>query len=103
MIAIIKTGGKQYLVSKDSVISIEHIEGKPKKLVSFSDVLLVADKDGKLCTIGTPFIRGKKVEGVIIKQTRQKKIRVSKFKSKTRYSRIYGHRQMQTIVKIKKI
>ena len=100
-IAVIKTGGKQYKVKKDQVIKIEKIDAKEGEKVKF-DTLMVASTDGQEVILGKPSL-GEKVEGQIIEQGRNKKVRVVKYKRKTRYRRTYGHRQPFTKVKIMKI
>lgn len=98
--AVIQTGGKQYKVSKDSVLSIEKIIGEYKKgdKIVFNKVLLV--DDGKDTTIGTPYITGAKVAAEIIEIGRARKILVVKYKQKSRYLRRKGHRQPYFKVKI---
>jgi len=98
--AVIQTGGKQYKVSKGSLVSIEKIIGeyqKGDKLV-FDKVLLV--DDGKDTTIGTPYIAGAKVDAEIVEIGRARKILVVKYKQKSRYLRRNGHRQPFFKVKI---
>lgn len=101
--AVIKTGGKQYKVSKDSVVTIEKIKGEYKKgdKVVFDKVLLV--DNGKDTTLGTPFIDGAKVEGEILVIGRAKKLLVMKYKQKSRYLKRNGHRQPYFKVKITSI
>lgn len=101
--AVIKTGGKQYKVSKDSVVTIEKIKGEYKKgdKVVFDKVLLV--DNGKDTTLGTPFIDGAKVEGEISVIGRAKKLLVMKYKQKSRYLKRNGHRQPYFKVKITSI
>lgn len=98
--AVIQTGGKQYKVSKDSVVSIEKIKGEYKKgdKISFDKVLLV--DDGKDTTIGTPYITGAEVNAEIVEIGRARKILVVKYKQKSRYLRRNGHRQPYFKVKI---
>jgi large subunit ribosomal protein L21 len=98
MFAVIKTGGKQYLVSADQKIKIEKIEGKEGDKVTFSEVLLLAD-NGNI-QIGKPFITGTKVSGEIIKQARDRKKIIFKYHSKARVRKTRGHRQYFTEVKI---
>ena len=100
-IAIIKTGGKQYKVKEGDKIKIEKLEGKDNSKVSF-DTLLIATSDGKELSLGKPEL-GKKVEGKLIAQGRDKKVSVIKFKNKTRYLRNKGHHQLYTEVEITKI
>ncbi len=101
--AVIQTGGKQYKVSKGSLVSIEKIKGKYAKgdKISFDKVLLV--DDGKDTTIGTPYITGAKVDAEIVEIGRARKILVVKYKQKSRYLRRHGHRQPFFKVKITSI
>ena len=98
--AVIQTGGKQYKISKDSLLSIEKMKGEYKKgdKVSFDKVLLV--DDGKDTTIGIPYITGAKVNAEIIEIGRARKVLVMKYKQKSRYLRRNGHRQPFFKVKI---
>ncbi len=100
-IAVIKTGGKQYKVKVGDVIKIEKLDKKVGAKINF-DTLLISTTDAKEISIGKPSL-GKKVEASILKQDRDKKISVIKYKSKTRYIRNKGHRQNYTEVEIKKI
>jgi len=98
--AVIQTGGKQYKVSKGSVVSIEKIIGEYKKgdKLIFDKVLLV--DDGKDTTIGTPYIVGAKVDAEIMEIGRSRKVMVIKYKQKSRYLKRNGHRQPFFKVKI---
>ena len=97
MFAVIKTGGKQYIVAPNQKLRVEKLESKDEN-IEFSDILLI-EKDGKV-DIGTPTISGAKVTAKITKQDRAKKITVLKYKSKTRYQIKKGHRQPFTEVQI---
>jgi len=101
MFAVIKTGGKQYLVSPGDKIKIEKIEGKVGKEINFTDVLLI-QKNKKL-EIGTPIIKNAKVVGKILEQDKGEKVIVFKYKAKKRYRKKTGHRQFYTKVEIKDI
>ncbi|MBZ9569628.1 50S ribosomal protein L21 [Patescibacteria group bacterium] len=101
MLAVIKTGGKQYLVSPGDKIKIEKIEAKEGKEITFKEVLLL-EKQRKL-EIGTPLVKGAKVIGKVLKHGKRKKVIVFKYKSKTRYKVKKGHRQLFTEVEIIKI
>lgn len=98
--AIIRTGGKQYKVSEGEILEIEKPETE-KKLVEFKEVLLLVDEEG--VRIGQPLVEKVKVVGEILEQTKKKKIRVAKFRAKTGYRKVTGHRQKATKIKIKKI
>lgn len=104
--AVIQTGGKQYKVSKGSLVFIEKMKAKGVQYakgdkISFDKVLLV--DDGKDTTIGTPYIEGAKVNAEIMEIGRARKIMVVKYKQKSRYLRRNGHRQPFFKVKITSI
>ncbi len=101
MLAIIKTGGKQYKVAPGDKIKIEKIDKKEGNEITFKEVLLL-EKNRKL-EIGTPFIKGAKVVGKILSQGKDKKVIVFKYKPKTRYKKKAGHRQLFTEIEIIKI
>ncbi|AHF57555.1 50S ribosomal protein L21 [Spiroplasma eriocheiris] len=97
MFAIIKTGGKQIKVSQGDEIFVEMLEGNEGDKVNFNEVLMI---DGK---VGTPFLKGASVTGTILKQGKQKKIIVFKYKPKKNEHTKAGHRQPYTKVKIEDI
>ena len=98
MKAIIETGGKQYYVSEGSQIYVEKLEGVEGDKVVFDKVLMC---DG---VVGNPYLSSTKVEGKILKQGKQKKITVFKYKPNKRSTRVKkGHRQPYTKVEITKI
>ncbi len=101
MLAVIKTGGKQYLVQPGDKIKIEKINEEENKEVTFKEVLLV-EKNKKL-EIGAPLVKGAFVVGKILGQGKDKKVIVFKYKPKTRYKKKTGHRQPFTEVEITKI
>jgi large subunit ribosomal protein L21 len=98
MIAVIKTGGKQYLVSPGDKIKIEKIEKKEGEEVLFDEVLLL-EEGGKI-QIGKPFLSDIKISGKILNHGRKEKVIVFKYKSKTRRKKKKGHRQPFTEVEI---
>ncbi len=101
MLAIIKTGGKQYIVTAGQKVKIEKIDKKEGEQVEFSEVLLL-EKDGKT-QIGNPFIKEAKVIGKALRQDKAKKVIVFKYKNRKRYKKKQGHRQPFTEVEITKI
>lgn len=101
MLAVIKTGGKQYLVQPGDKIKIEKLEKKEGAEVTFFDVLLV-EKNNKV-EIGTPKVKEAKVVGKVLGQGKGDKIIVFKYKSKKRYKRKIGHRQPFTEIEITEI
>lgn len=98
MLAVIRTGGKQYRVAPGQRIKIEKIEGEEGNRVVFDEVLLVAD-NGKI-EIGQPLVAGTRASGKILEQGRSKKITILKYKPKKRYQVKKGHRQPFTAVEI---
>jgi len=101
MFAVIKTGGKQYIVEPGTKLKIEKVDDKEGKEITFKEVLLL-EKNKKL-EIGTPFVKGAKVIGKVLKQDKEKKVIVFKYKPKKRYRKKTGHRQPFTEVEITKI
>ena len=98
MFAIIETGGKQYRFTKDDVISIEKIAGKPGDNVTLDQVLLL--NDDKDINLGTPLLKGAKVSATIVNQAKADKVIVFKKKRRHNYRRLKGHRQELTYLKI---
>jgi large subunit ribosomal protein L21 len=103
MIAVIKTGGKQYKVSPKDKLKVEKLEGEEGAKIIFDEVLLISSEDGKDVNVGEPLVEKAKVEAKILKQARAKKVMVIKHKAKKRYNRKAGHRQYFTEVEIEKI
>ena len=99
--SIVKISGKQYKVSEGDTIEVNKLEGKPKTKLEFNEVLLLVDD--KKVSIGQPTVKGAKVTAEIVEQFKGEKIRVAKFKSKSRYRKVQGHRQQLTKIIIKKI
>jgi large subunit ribosomal protein L21 len=99
--AIITTGGKQYMVSPGDSINIESIEGDVGETIEFSEVLFLS-KDGER-SIGTPIVKGGKVKAEIVRNAKDKKVIVFKYKNKIRYRKKNGHRQAFTEINIKDI
>lgn len=97
-IAVIQTGGKQYLVSEGDVLSVEKLPESKGGKVSFDSVLLV--DDGSKATVGSPMVKGAKVSAEIIEEGRDKKVTVIHYRAKSRYFKKRGHRQPFTKVKI---
>lgn len=101
MLAIIKTGGKQYKVAEGDVVRVEKIEGETGAVVTFSEVLFTGN-DEKV-EVGMPLVKDAKVEAKIVKQDRAKKVWGIKHKPKKREKTKFGHRQPFTEVEIVKI
>ena len=103
MLAVIKTGGKQYQVKQGDVLSIEKLPDNQDgdKVVFDQVLLLIDDKDN--VTMGDPLVKGAKVEATLVRDYKDKKVTVIKYKAKTRYKKTVGHRQHQAEIKIEKI
>lgn len=91
-IAIIETGGKQYLVKPGQKIEVEKLPYKIGEKFDFEKVLLLGDE------IGKPYLENAKIPVEVINQKRQKKIIVFRYHNKTRYRKKKGHRQPTTVV-----
>ena len=102
MFAVIKTGGKQYIVSEGRTLKVELLAGEPGTELTF-EPLLVANEDGTDVKVGQPIVAGAKVTGKVVEHGRGEKISVIKFKRKVRYRRNVGHRQPFTLIEITKI
>src|SRR5215813_3877061 len=98
MFAVIRTGGKQYKVAKDDIISVEKLAGEPGATIEFGEVLMVGE--GAEVASGTPLLDGASVSATVVEQTRAAKIIVFKKKRRHNYRRKKGHRQPQTVLRI---
>ena len=98
MYAVIKTGGKQYRVQQGDVIFVEKLNAQADEAVTFDEVLLVGD--GDQAEVGTPVVKGAKVEGKVLAQVKSRKIVVYKYKAKKNERKKQGHRQPYTKVEI---
>ncbi len=99
MFAIVKTGGKQYKVAKNSVIRVEKIEGTLGTTIELDQVLMMGDAASS-SIIGTPTVNGAKIKAEIVSQFRDDKIIIFKKKRRQNYRRKNGHRQSLTELKI---
>jgi large subunit ribosomal protein L21 len=90
--AVIKLGGKQFIVSEGDIFTLERQDGLN------IDVLLVSE-NGKL-SVGEPFLTDIKVEAEILGEEKSRTLRVARFRAKSRHRRVYGHRQPLSRVKI---
>lgn len=100
MLAVIATGGKQYLVKTGDVLKVEKLVGDVGATITFDKVLLTANDDGSSAVVGMPNVSGTVVTATITKQGKHRTVRVEKFKRKVRYHKVHGQRQLFTEVKI---
>lgn len=99
--AVIKTGGKQYLVEEGRFYEFEKLEVEEGKPVVFEEVLLISDAG--TVKIGEPTLKDSKVTGKMLEQFKDDKVTVLKYKPKKRYRKTTGHRQRKSKVMIEKI
>ena len=100
--AIIQTGGKQYKVKASEILKIEQLEDlKPESKIEFKEIL--AYGDDKNIEIGSPFVKGAKVEAELLKNGKNRTILVFKKRRRKNSRRKNGHRQLFSLIKIKKI
>ena len=101
MYAIIETGGKQYKVTEGDVIFVEKLDVQEGAAVTIDKVLVVGD--GADVKVGAPYVEGATVAATAVKNGKEKKIIVYKYKSKKGYHKKQGHRQPYTKLEITKI
>ena len=101
MHAVVKTGGKEYRVSKGDLIRVERIEGKIGDQVTLKDVLMVS-KEGETL-VGTPHLTNVVIQGEIVQEIKGKKVLTYKMKRRKNYRRFKGHRQTYTYLKVNEI
>ena len=101
MYAVVKTGGKQYRVTKDDTILVEKLNADEGQTVTLTDVMLLGD--GDKVTVGTPVVANASVEAQVVNQTRGPKIIIFRRKRRKNHRRTQGHRQDLTLLKIKDI
>jgi large subunit ribosomal protein L21 len=104
MYAVIRTGGKQYRVASGQVIKIERLDGEVGETIAFDQVLMIGDEqEGGEPKIGAPLVDGAQVTAEVLEQGKAPKIIVFKKKRRKNYRRKRGHRQLQTVLRIRDI
>jgi large subunit ribosomal protein L21 len=101
MYAVVKSGGKEYKISKGDLLRVEKIPGKVGDEVTLKDVLMVSD--GDQVHVGTPLLPNAVVTGEIVQTVKGKKILIYKMKRRKNYRRTKGHRQTYTYIRVKEI
>ena len=101
MLAIFKTGGKQYSVKTGQILKVEKLKGNKGDSISFDNVLAISENSNH--TIGSPLVNGALVQAKILDQIRDKKIIVFKKRQRQNYRHTQGHRQYLTVLKIESI
>tara|TARA_B100001123_G_C15323442_1_gene1028684 strand:+ start:226 stop:732 length:507 start_codon:yes stop_codon:yes gene_type:complete len=101
MIAIFKTGGKQYCVEPGQILKVEKLEGEKGDSLTFSEILIISDKSQN--DIGNPLVKGASINAKIIDQIKDDKIIVFKKRRRKNSKQTRGHRQKLTLLKIESI
>jgi large subunit ribosomal protein L21 len=99
--AVIRTGGKQYRVTPNAVLTVEKLEAELGGTVTFNEVLALG-ADGSL-TLGAPTVAGARVTATVLEQTRADKVIIFRKKRRQNYRRKKGHRQDLTVLRIAEI
>jgi large subunit ribosomal protein L21 len=99
--AIVRTGGKQYRVEAGDILHVERLAAEVGAKVTLDDVLLVGDEGST--RVGAPRVENASVQGTVVAQGRDQKIRVFKYKKRKHYRRTKGHRQSFTAVRIDRV
>jgi len=101
MYAIIRTGGRQYRAEVGATLDVEKLPNEVNDTLEISDVLLVGD--GENTVIGQPVVEGAKVSATVVEQFRAPKVIVFKYRQRTKFRRMRGHRQYLTRIRIDNI
>jgi large subunit ribosomal protein L21 len=101
MYALVEYKGKQYKAEKGAQIQVDKIDAEKGSKIDIDTVLMVSD--GEKATVGTPYVKGAKVQIVVGETFKDKKVIVYKYKSKKDYHRTIGHRQRYTMVTVENI
>ena len=100
--AVIQTGGKQYKVKASDILKIEKIkDSKPESKIEFNEILAYGDENN--LEVGSPLVKGAKVEAEILKNSKNRTILIFKKRRRQNSRRKNGHRQQYSLIKIKKI
>jgi large subunit ribosomal protein L21 len=101
MYAVVKTGGKEYRISKGDIIRIEKLEGKVGDQITLKDILMVS-QEGQI-QFGSPYLSNAVITGEITQEIKGKKVLTYKMKRRKNYRRFKGHRQTYTYLKVNDI
>lgn len=100
MYAVIRAGGKQYRVQENDTVIVEKMDGEAGDKITLGEVLFIGGDSPKF---GAPTVEGASVTGTIVRQGKGKKIHGFTYIKVKNHQRHYGHRQLETVVKIDKI
>ena len=94
---LVQISGKQYFVKENELIAVDKLDGNRGDKITLDQILVYKGE------VGTPLVKGKKIEAEIVAQQKDEKIIVFKKKRRHNYRRKIGHRQEMTVLKINKI
>lgn len=100
--AVFKVGSSQYIGEEGTVLVVDKLLAKEKTKVIFPEVLFFA-KDEDNVLLGSPYIKGASVEAEVLEQGKGEKIRVARFRAKSRYRKVTGFRPQLSKIKITQI
>lgn len=98
MYAVFRTGGKQYRASAGDTLKVEKLDADEGASIQFDEVLIVGEGDS--VTVGKPLVAGGKVAARVLRQDKDRKVEVVKFRRRQNYRRTKGHRQPYTLIEI---
>ena len=101
MYAVFQLSGSQFSVEEGTVIKVPFQDAEKGSKIDITDVLLVKDSDNTM--IGSPYVDGAKIEAEVLDSGKSDKVRIYKYKRRTKYRRRQGHRQQYSEIKINKI
>ena len=101
MFAVVEVAGKQYRVSPGDRIAVERLEAEPGSEITLDSVLMTSTDAG--VTVGTPVVVGANVRAQVVREEKDSKVLVLKYKRKNRYRHLSGHRQKHTVLEIASI
>ncbi len=101
MYAVFESGGLQFRAEEGATIKVPHMEANPGDTISIDKVLMI--KSGDDSFVGTPYLDAAKIEAEVVGEGKSDKVDVYKFKRRTKYRKLRGHRQQFTEIKIKSI
>lgn len=100
MIFVVATGGKQYIVKSGDKLKVEKLPVNEGENIKLDKVLLSASEDGSDIKVGAPYLEGAAISAQVLKQGKNRTLRVEKFKRKVRYHKVHGQRQRFTELQI---
>ncbi|MCC6643875.1 50S ribosomal protein L21 [Candidatus Peregrinibacteria bacterium] len=99
MFAVVEIAGKQYKVAPKAQVMVDLLETKEGESITIDKVLLKSEDNGSNCQVGQPYT-GDSLSAKVIEHVKGDKVRVFKFKPKTRFAKTRGHRQNYTVIEL---